>query len=104
MPIANTEPKSVFEYTLIVNGVFGRNRKVKSRSIHILDSEVKLVGIDLSGPAVDVLAKAQPKPGCSFRILETPVIIEHRTFDDGKVMTIRRFMCFSGIVVDSGRV
>jgi len=99
----NETKKQVFEYRLHVKGVFGRNRKAKVQSFPILDSDVSIRGIDISGPAVKVLGEVKPKPGCQYKVIETPVTIEKSTYD-GRTVTSRSFMMFSGIVIDQGTV
>lgn len=101
--VVNETKKQVFEYRLHVKGVFGRNRKVKMQSFPILDSDVALRGIDISAPAVQVLGEVKPKPGCQYKVIETPVTVEKSTYD-GRTVTSRSFMMFSGIAIDQGVV
>jgi hypothetical protein len=96
------ETKKVLSYDLLLNGVYGRNRKSKRVSLHICDSETKLDPKDLSPKAASVLAAAKPKSGCLYKVVETPTDVTRHVGSDGTAWAVRTFLMFSGVTVDQG--
>jgi hypothetical protein len=100
----NTTKTAVFEYSLRINGLFGRNRKAQGKSIPLFDSAEKAAPERVSEAVQAALVEAKCKPGCQYRVTETPVTIESTKYPDGVVMTSRCFMVFSGVKVAEGVV
>lgn len=93
------ETKKFLEYSLAVTGIFGRNRKSKFESIRLVDSVVKLSPEALQPLMQAELAGIKAKPGCRYRVIETPV--EESTSGG---FTSRSFMLFSGVTIFEGVV
>jgi hypothetical protein len=100
----NETKKSVFEYSLRVTGIFGRNRKTKFATFQLLDSEAPVELTKLTDKVTQTLLDIKAKPGCKWRLSETPVEVGVISRDGVEKSVSRSFMLFSGTILAEGVV
>lgn len=91
--------KNVFAYTLFVNGLFGKNRKVKHDNFVLAqDCEQALTPGQVKALAEEKIASLKVKMG-TWRMTEQPVVL-----DTTSGYAARSFKLFTDKEVLSGRV
>jgi hypothetical protein len=83
--------QQVFDYTLYVSGIFGRNRTKKFKGFPLLKDSPSQISLENLLALMDsTLNQIKLKPGAHIKVVEQPVTIE------GEFKT---FMCFSDITL-----
>jgi hypothetical protein len=81
--------KKVYDYTLYVKGIFGRNRKVKFQSFRLSsDNEAQKNAADVLQLAEEMLSKIKLKGNYWFKICEQPCELEKRGEYETKVFQL----------------
>jgi len=87
--------REVLTYSLLVHGIFGRNRRVKRELFILAKHQAEPLTMEQLMPLMRAkLAVIKLKPGGAFHVREQPMTLEVREMGE-RTYTVESFMCFS---------